>query len=106
MKISRSSFEKGIRLVRRGHDVLAEEAFFSLAICSGLAVTLLVARLYLTRKWELGFMAWNLFLAWVPYGLSDFGVYLGRGPGFNSWDLLTRPHLILAKIFHLVASPS
>jgi uncharacterized membrane protein len=38
-------------------------------------------------------------------GLSSFGVYLGRFARFNSWDVVTRPHLVLSVIRQDVDSP-
>jgi uncharacterized membrane protein len=38
-------------------------------------------------------------------GLASFGVYLGRFARFNSWDLVTRPHLVLSVIRQEVDSP-
>ena len=61
-----------VHKIRSYHDLLAEEAFFSLALFSGFSIVLLVGRLYLTQRWQLGFLSWNLFLAWIPYGLSFF----------------------------------
>ena len=192
-----------IHRIRAYHDLLAAEAFFSLLLFTGFAGVLLAGRLYLTQRWELGFLAWNLFLAWIPYGLSFFmltrfqkyrkppvwlilpagvwllflpncpylitdfvhfrstegfywwydvflyftfawvgcmlgvvsinslqrmvasltnrfvswlfvigvislcglGVYLGRGPRWNSWDIFSRPHHILNDIFEIIGSP-
>jgi uncharacterized membrane protein len=39
-------------------------------LLSSLAVLLLGARVFGTRQIEYLFLGWNLFLAWVPYGLS------------------------------------
>ena len=37
--------------------------------------------------------------------LASFGVYLGRFARFNSWDVVTRPHLVLSVIREDVDSP-
>ena len=42
----------------------------SLVLSSALAVLLLLARIAATHERDYTFLAWNLFLAWVPYGLS------------------------------------
>jgi uncharacterized membrane protein len=38
-------------------------------------------------------------------GLASFGVYLGRFARFNSWDVATRPHLVLSVIREEIDSP-
>jgi len=38
-------------------------------------------------------------------GLASFGVYLGRFARFNSWDVVTRPHLVLSVIRQEIDSP-
>jgi uncharacterized membrane protein len=38
-------------------------------------------------------------------GLASFGVYLGRFARFNSWDVVTRPHLVLSVIRQDIDSP-
>ena len=38
-------------------------------------------------------------------GLASFGVYLGRFARFNSWDVMTRPHLVLSVIREEIDSP-
>lgn len=38
-------------------------------------------------------------------GLASVGVYLGRFARFNSWDVVTRPHLVLSVIRQEVDSP-
>jgi uncharacterized membrane protein len=38
-------------------------------------------------------------------GLASFGVYLGRFARFNSWDVVTRPHLVVSVIREEIDSP-
>ena len=43
---------------------------FPLALCSGLAVALLFARMAFTGSTLFFVLGWNVFLAWVPLGLA------------------------------------
>ncbi|HEX5172542.1 MAG TPA: DUF1361 domain-containing protein [Gaiellaceae bacterium] len=38
-------------------------------------------------------------------GLASFGVYLGRFARFNSWDVVTQPHLVLSVVRQEIDSP-
>jgi uncharacterized membrane protein len=42
----------------------------------------------------------------IVFYLSSFGIYLGRFLRWNSWDLFTRPHLILADVASLFTNPA
>ena len=44
-------------------------------------------------------------LAGLALVLSAIGVYLGRFPRFNSWDVLTNPHGLVAVVVHRLADP-
>ncbi len=53
--------------------------------------------------------AFGVALSWVftlgVLALSGFGVYLGRFPRWNSWDLLTDPSKLLAYIWNGLSNP-
>lgn len=53
-----------------------------------------------TKQWIKQFI-----LPIVILFLSSFGIYLGRFLRWNSWDILTTPHLLLADIIKRVANP-
>jgi uncharacterized membrane protein len=48
-------------------------------------------------------MGWGVVVCVL--GLASFGVYLGRFARFNSWDVVTRPHLVLSVIRQEIDSP-
>lgn len=49
------------------HRFLSAHSFYALALCTALSFVFFAGRVYLSRRFTLGFMLWNLFLAWVPY---------------------------------------
>jgi uncharacterized membrane protein len=51
----------------------------SAALASGLALTLLAARMLRTESGGFGFLVWNLVLAWVPW-LTSLVCLVSRGP--------------------------
>jgi uncharacterized membrane protein len=55
-----------------------EERFFSVALPSAAACTLLAGRFVGSGTHQLSFMTWNLFLAWVPYACSLVAVVAHR----------------------------
>ena len=52
---------------------------------------------------------WGQWLSWLivagTLAVSGFGIYLGRFLRWNSWDLLTNPHLLASDIFHQISNP-
>jgi len=46
---------------------LCERMFHPLLLCTGISLLLMVGRHHLRRSDYYDFLAWNLFLAWVPY---------------------------------------
>jgi len=55
-------------------------ALLSLALSSGLCVALEAARVLYSGTNDYGFLVWNLFLAWIPFGLA-LAVYDGHRRG-------------------------
>lgn len=49
------------------------------------------------------FTAWSVAVG--SLGLSGFGVYLGRFPRWNSWDVFHRPQLLFHDIASRVLDP-
>lgn len=60
------------------HRFSIHHALYPLLLSSLLACGLLAGRLYLTRHWTYLFLAWNLFLAWIPYLVSLGLAWLGQ----------------------------
>ena len=52
---------------------------------------------------------WGQGLSWLivagTLAVSGYGIYLGRFLRWNSWDLLTNPHLLANEIFQHVTNP-
>lgn len=57
---------------------LTRANFFLLALASLLAIALLLTRLIITGQISYRFMAWNLFLAWIPLALAYAAQQLAR----------------------------
>jgi uncharacterized membrane protein len=77
-----------LQRLRRLHCFLAQHAFYALALSSGLAIGILAARVLRVHQGSYVFLAWNLFLAWVPYGWSLWAASLQRRYPRDWWRLL------------------
>src|SRR5262249_38143920 len=51
-----------------------------------------------------GLVSWIFVLSVT--GLSSFGIYLGRFPRRNSWDVATQPTVLVADIWERVSNPT
>ena len=102
--------------LRQVHRFLADHLFYPLALSSLLAFGLFFLRVLISRSiWVYLNLAWNLCLAWLPYGFSLWSVWLDqRHPG-QWWRwlipgilwLLFFPNApyILTDFFHLEVRP-
>lgn len=45
------------------------------------------------------------FFVILLFVLCGFGVYLGRYPRFNSWDVVTSPFTLMTDIFYMISHP-
>ena len=48
---------------------------------------------------------WGWAFAAAAIALCSFGVALGRFERFNSWDIVTQPHVVVPAILARVANP-
>ena len=83
------------------YDAMMVFAFALTGLCLAFLSLWLVHRLVERRfgRWA----GWG-FVATVA-GLSGFGVYLGRYPRWNSWDVVARPGELLADLAAQVRDP-
>ncbi len=72
----------------RIHRFLVRHAFYALALSSTLAVAILAGRVMRAQQGGYIFLAWNLFLAWVPYGWSLWAASIQRRYPHHWWRLL------------------
>lgn len=91
---------------------LSSPWFLSMALSSFMAVGILAIRIYVTHQMSYSFLAWNLFLAWIPFVLSASATAL-RGTQRSSIVILLAAWLlffpnapyILTDLFHLHPRP-
>ena len=83
------------------YDALMLSSFAWTALMLGFASLYLIQTIIKERA---GVAAGWVVAAFV-LGLASFGVYLGRFARFNSWDVVTRPHLVLSVIRQETKSP-
>ncbi|WP_346007795.1 DUF1361 domain-containing protein [Janibacter terrae] len=82
-------------------DVLLIGAFAGTGLLLGLASLLLVHHVVAARVGHLA--GWVLAIG--SLALSSLGIYLGRFPRFNSWDVLTNPRGLVDVIAYRLADP-
>jgi uncharacterized membrane protein len=78
------------------HRFLASRAFYALWFASALVCALLAVRIGRTGSWHFRWLAWNLILAWVPYGASLLAEWLRLRRPDRPWRLLAPAALWLA----------
>lgn len=60
------------------HRFLLHHSFYPLMLCSLLGLAFLATRAHIVHHFQFRFLVWNLFLAWIPYGLSLIASGLAR----------------------------
>ncbi len=79
------------------HRFLRAQSFYPLALSTLLALGVFVVRvIYSRRDWELRWLVWNLFLAWIPYLCSLVAVWLERTSPPKYWAILATGFIWLA----------
>ena len=81
----------------------AESIWFDTLLITSFAWNGLLLFFYTLRKLEHVFMqSWHALLrfgsVFILSALSSYGIYIGRYLRFNSWDVLTKPSLLIREI--------
>jgi len=83
------------------YDALMLSAFAWTALMLGFASLYLIHAII----WQRAGAAVGWVIVVCVLGLASIGVYLGRFARFNSWDVVTRPHLVLSVVRQEINSP-
>ncbi len=82
------------------HRFCLEQGLYPVVLSTWLAGGLLAGRVYLSETWTYLFLAWNLFLAWLPYLASLWVGHLYRDQA-RHWG-----YMLLPGLFWLVFFPN
>jgi uncharacterized membrane protein len=82
-------------------DIALIGTFAAAGLALGLGSLLVVHHVVEARAGRL--VGWAVAVSSLV--LSAIGIYLGRFPRFNSWDVLTDPHSIVPVVLHRLADP-
>lgn len=85
----------------RWFDVLLIGSFAATGLLLGLASLLLVHHVVEARRGRVA--GWVLAIG--SLALSSIGIYLGRFPRFNSWDVLANPEGLVGVVLHRLGDP-
>lgn len=66
---------------------LSKSRILALLLASGFAITLLFTRFFMADAFTYGFLAWNLFLAWIPLGFAWLAIKVAdwKWPTWSQW---------------------
>jgi uncharacterized membrane protein len=85
-------------LFKQIHRFALCQGVYPVLLSTLLACTLLAGRFYLSRHWTYVFLAWNLFLAWIPY-LTSLWTSAVYQPQPRHWWYLLIPSLLWLVFF-------
>lgn len=98
-----------IRQIRQGAAIwiitfvlLPQYFLFMLIGTEAYVLSLINLRRYLAKQ---GYRRWTTVAELSLHALCALGIYLGRFPRFNSWDVLTRPHGLLTYMLNEFTQP-
>lgn len=78
-----------LRKLRRIHLFFAGQLFYPIVLSSLLATSIYLSRVVISHSWQIySNLAWNLFLAWIPYLFSILAAGLHRWFRRQWWLLL------------------
>ena len=87
-----------INQISRIHRILTEHHFYPLVLSSALALGLWAGRSWVWSSRSFWFLAWNLFLAWLPYLCSLWVLSIHRRRP-RRWWLLLLPGVVWLLFF-------
>jgi len=70
------------------HRTLGRNSFYSLLFCSVVSLCVLAARIYISKTHAYMFLAWNLFLAWIPFTCAMWVTVLDKVRPATRWMLI------------------
>jgi len=85
-----------IQRLSRPHHFMARQGIYPVLLSTLLAVSIFVGRVALSKQLTFIFLVWNLFLAWIPYLVSLWMVYVHQRHPRQWWYLLPPAALWLA----------
>src|SRR5690349_2260855 len=73
--------------LRALHSFFRHSLFYPLAVSTLLCAVLFAGRMILSGSYHYRFLAWNLFLAWLPYVFALVVVKIHADPFRRKWKL-------------------
>src|SRR3954470_19836173 len=70
------------------HRTLSRNSFYTLLFCSMVSLCVLAARFHISKTHAYGFLIWNLFLAWIPFGCAIWVTMLDKVWPATQWMLV------------------
>jgi len=74
-----------MRLLKLAFERETARAVLALLMASAVSIALVIARILWSGRWQYGFLAWNLFLAWLPLVFALMACDAYRKPVRPNW---------------------